>query len=591
MKVRKSHLIWAVFAFCAALVLAVMAWLTLGVLAAEHSRAKAEVEREAAVVRADLEERTRLALWRMDAAGAAIMLRENRRFFDASPPGTSANDEVLLRFHVRRGGTFEYPPTQDATISREILDERIARFRKLLEKNPLPGGDWELLNAAAITGQANWQALRDEPAPDELQAAPPPSAQRQIDEPRRQVASNAMERARRARVIDQALDVYTDQPPRPAPEASIERLEQPARDLAESPAPILTTSMHAVWLGGELLLLRQITGESTSDRLQGVWIDWRELATRLLSEIPDLLPDARLEPAIGSSGVADPLTLVSFPLRLVREPFAPPVSGIAKLSFGMPLRIAWFAVLTALLASALLVAGIMRLSDRRASFVSAVTHELRTPLTTFRLYSELLERGVVREEKRADYLRVLTREADRLTHLVENVLAFSRIENSGGRSKPRETTPAEMLGEMRCRLEDRLATAGMTLEIDTTTEAASRRLKVDAAVVEHILFNLIDNAAKYAAGAEPAVVRIEIAHAADGRIEILVCDHGPGIPDRERRRIFKPFHKSADAAAETCPGVGLGLALSLRLARSIGGRLECRGEADGACFVLTLPLQ
>jgi len=69
---------------------------------------------------------------------------------------------------------------------------------------------------------------------------------------------------------------------------------------------------------------------------------------------------------------------------------------------------------------------------------------------------------------------------------------------------------------------------------------------------------------------------------------ILAALAGPGIPETERRRIFKPFHKSAHAAAETCPGVGLGLALSLRLARSIGGSLECGRVSDGACFILTL---
>ena len=71
-------------------------------------------------------------------------------------------------------------------------------------------------------------------------------------------------------------------------------------------------------------------------------------------------------------------------------------------------------------------------------------------------------------------------------------------------------------------------------------------------------------------------------------VMIRVRDHGPGITPGEERRIFRPFCKSARQAAETAPGVGLGLALSRRLARSMGGELSLDGCPDGACFVLTL---
>jgi signal transduction histidine kinase len=139
---------------------------------------------------------------------------------------------------------------------------------------------------------------------------------------------------------------------------------------------------------------------------------------------------------------------------------------------------------------------------------------------------------------------------------------------------------------MRERLEARLSTAGMTLEMDGS---CMLRVRVDSAAVEHILFNLIDNAAKYAAVGKPPVVVI---HAQEvGRaLEIIVSDHGPGIPTSERSRIFRAFHKSAREAAESRPGVGLGLALSRRLAKSLGGGLECVDSAQGARFVLRLPL-
>jgi signal transduction histidine kinase len=115
------------------------------------------------------------------------------------------------------------------------------------------------------------------------------------------------------------------------------------------------------------------------------------------------------------------------------------------------------------------------------------------------------------------------------------------------------------------------------------------RVRVDSAAVDHILFNLIDNAAKYAAAGIPKNVEIRV-HPTGRDVKIQVSDHGPGIPVTERRRIFRAFHKSAREAAESRPGVGLGLALSRRLAKSLGGGLECVDSKRGACFVLNLPL-
>ena len=355
--------------------------------------------------------------------------------------------------------------------------------------------------------------------------------------------------------------------------------------------------MRCVWLGNELFLLRKVvrreisspvsapSGWVTQSVVQGVWLDSAVLCGQLLKEVADLLPAARLTPVSGGNAVADPLAMVSFPFRLERNETVAVMPIPLKPGFGAPLWVAWGAVATAILTSTLLVRGVMRLSERRASFVSAVTHELRTPLTTFRLYSDMLQSGAVREEKRGNYLRVLSREADRLSHLVENVLAFSRIERGTARSNIREIRTGDMLESFRERFEDRLATAGLALVMDSSS---TRALRIDTAAVEHILFNLLDNAAKYAASGNPPQVEISVRENT-GYSEIFVRDHGPGVARAERARIFQAFHKSAHEAAESQPGVGLGLALSRRLARELGGDLDYTDEDRGACFRLKLP--
>jgi signal transduction histidine kinase len=238
---------------------------------------------------------------------------------------------------------------------------------------------------------------------------------------------------------------------------------------------------------------------------------------------------------------------------------------------------------------AALLWGVVRLSERRAAFVSAVTHELRTPLTTFRLYAEMLAEGMVPDsQRRQEYLLSLRREADRLAHLVENVLSYARLERGrrGGAVGP------IALGELVDRAEQRLAAhaeqSGMTLVVEGRESAAGAVVLANPSAVEQVLLNLVDNACKYAAAATDRRIHVALRCGA-GEAALVVRDHGAGVPLSARRRIFRSFSKSARDAAETAPGIGLGLTLSRRLARDMGGDLQLDlNVADGACFVFGL---
>lgn len=569
MKTSRSVLIWATLALCGVMVLGAMTWLTRGVLASEKERAIAES-------RADLEERTRLALWRMDAVGAAIVLGENRH-----PPAdyetngafpTPADPAFKLHFQLRQMGKLTSPESAERKANFDHL-------REVLNANPLPGDEWSILACAVEAGETAWQAVPKEAfksQSDNTAIRQQKGGQQVRNDLQYQNNFNGTERAQRAKSVQEAVD------------NSSQSLDL-KQSFEISPTAEITElgTMRSIWLGGNLFLLRQLTAAipgSVEKRVQGVWLDHDALKQRLLAEVKDLLPTASLT-SIVDSAADDPLALVSFPFHLQRNEAAPAATS----TLNGPLLVGWAAVLLALLTVSLLVHGVMRLSERRASFVSAVTHELRTPLTTFRLYSDMLESGAVKPEKRGDYLRVLSREADRLSHLVENVLAFSKIERGSARATVRDTAVVHLLEPMRERLEARLATASLTLKMDLEIPAAARRVRVDSAAVEHILFNLIDNAAKYACSGVPPQVEITI-DSTSRAVRIIVSDHGPGVPKSEHARVFRAFHKSAREAAESRPGVGLGLALSRRLAKSLGGSLECEESQTGARFVLEIPL-
>ncbi len=144
MKHRRLLALWLVIALCGAVMLAAMSWLTRGALASEAERLTAQRDRAVAEARADLEERTRLALWRMDALGAAIVLRENlvrvEQYRDLPKAGLPPAPEVLLRFEILD----EPRPVTSETLApdaqvRAVAGERLERLGRLLaETNPMP---------------------------------------------------------------------------------------------------------------------------------------------------------------------------------------------------------------------------------------------------------------------------------------------------------------------------------------------------------------------------------------------------------------------------------------------------------------------
>jgi len=320
-------------------------------------------------------------------------------------------------------------------------------------------------------------------------------------------------------------------------------------------------------------------------------LNWDELKQTLLANIYDLFPRAELRPA---SNVGD--APLGNHLAVIPAEFTPNAESLTTSLSWTPVRLtlalAWVCMLVVVIAVAVLLYGAVSLSERRGAFVSAVTHELRTPLTTFKMYSEMLAAGMVPDEaKRQHYLATLCSEANRLSHLVENVLAYARLERGSARTRVERISLGDLIERILPRLRERAERSELKLVVDADETALGTVVHVDAAAVEQILFNLVDNACKYAAPSSSEKL-IHLEALPDGKFAMLrVRDHGQGISAESARRLFKPFSKSAQEAAHSAPGIGLGLALCRRLSRSLGGDLRLVGHATrGACFELRLPL-
>ncbi len=347
--------------------------------------------------------------------------------------------------------------------------------------------------------------------------------------------------------------------------------------------------MQPMWVDDALILARRVQIDGV-DYVQGVWFDWEALQAASLESIKDVFPDAKLLPVKQATNRPTARMLTTIPAML---DISSESAALAGTDGGIPsvLIVAWVCMLLAAAAVAVLLVGAVSLSERRGAFVSAVTHELRTPLTTFRMYTEMLaEKMVPDEAKQTQYLETMRCESDRLSHLVENVLAYARLERGKAPARVRDITVSELLDGVQDTLTQRADQADMDLRIEPNG-VADTIVKADPTAVEQILFNLVDNACKYAGEAEDRSIHVEAVNGnGDGMIHLRIRDHGPGVSKQESRRLFKPFRKSARDAAHSAPGVGLGLALSLRLANAMAGNLRAdTNNNGGACFELSLP--
>lgn len=341
----------------------------------------------------------------------------------------------------------------------------------------------------------------------------------------------------------------------------------------------------------QLLVWRSVRAE-TSTTLQGFWIDWPALERHLLSRIGDVLPGASIVPVLSVDSLDPALSsrlLASIP-AMIAPPPAPAVTVPLWSASHVTIGLTWLATLIAVGAVGLSLRASITLGERRGRFVSAVTHELRTPLTTFVLYSQMLADGMVPEgEPRREYLATLKGEAVRLQRIVENVLEFARLGRSAQAATLGEPVSVRsLLDHAIPALQQRASQAGMTLEvvIDPNAEQASARTSRDA--VARVLTNLVDNACKYASDAADKSITLHAGVSAD-RVVFRVRDRGPGIPARERRRIFRAFARGRRHESSPAQGLGLGLSLAKAIARQHGGDLRLDRSGHGASFTLWLP--
>jgi len=229
----------------------------------------------------------------------------------------------------------------------------------------------------------------------------------------------------------------------------------------------------------------------------------------------------------------------------------------------------------------------MALARLKSDFVSNVSHELRTPLALIRLYAETLELGrITTPEKKEEYYRIIRKESERLTSLINNILDFSRIEAGRKEYDFRETNIAELVQNTLDAYRYQIEQQGFSFE--QSIDQGIPAMRVDREAIARALVNLVNNALKYSA--DEKFLRVKLYRANDC-LKLEVVDRGIGITRREQSKIFEKFYRTGDPLVHNTKGSGLGLSLVRHITHAHGGEVEVESTpGKGSKFILTLPL-
>ncbi len=234
---------------------------------------------------------------------------------------------------------------------------------------------------------------------------------------------------------------------------------------------------------------------------------------------------------------------------------------------------------------------VLELSRAKRVFLSGMSHELRNPLNSILGFSEALSHGYLGKlnKKQAEHIAYINASGNQLLELVDNLLDISEIEGGQIEFDPKPVDLQDLIDISIQSICTQAEAKNINVKCKTNEKLADLWVFVDQAKFEKILSNLLSNAIKFS----PAHGLVEIdTKLKDGKISINVHDTGPGIPAKYKSLIFERFFQINQGSDNKDPGVGLGLPISLHLAKLHGGRIVLKDSdmQPGSCFSIEIPL-
>ena len=220
--------------------------------------------------------------------------------------------------------------------------------------------------------------------------------------------------------------------------------------------------------------------------------------------------------------------------------------------------------------------------EGRREFVANVSHELRSPITSIRGFAEGMADGVIPEQEQPKYLRLVANESRRLSSLIDDLLALSRLERDDAKPDMTVFDINEMLRRAVIRRMNDLDRKN--IEVSCEFEDDTCLVKADSDRIEQVVINLLDNAIKFTPEGGKITLESEVK---DGTAQITVRDSGTGIAPEDREKVFDRFF-TADRAHTAGKGTGLGLSICKRIMEMHGQSIRLLDTDEGAAFRFTL---
>lgn len=234
------------------------------------------------------------------------------------------------------------------------------------------------------------------------------------------------------------------------------------------------------------------------------------------------------------------------------------------------------------------ITTVKELEAVRQEFVANVSHEFRTPLAIINGYVETLQDGATDDpEMVARSLKVMHKNSQRLTVLIEDLLTISRLEHRSFRMDFRATNLHETLHRVMERMEPAIRSHNAHIEIDWSADAEIA--EADQPRIEQIYSNLLENALRYGNAADN---RITVSgRKGSDYIEVTFSDNGPGIPLEDQPHIFERFYRVHKDRSRVAGGSGLGLSIVKHITQAHGGLISVQSQpGKGARFILKVPI-
>jgi two-component system phosphate regulon sensor histidine kinase PhoR len=233
------------------------------------------------------------------------------------------------------------------------------------------------------------------------------------------------------------------------------------------------------------------------------------------------------------------------------------------------------------------VTRLIKLENIRRDFVANVSHELKTPITSIKGFVETLLMGDVEAEESRRFLQIVSKHANRLNSIINDLLSLSKIEQGAERNEIalQEGSIRDLLQSAIQLCQDKGKRKEITFELDCDEDLNAR---FNARLLEQAVVNLLDNAIKYSE--QDSVILLSGRREEDG-VALSIADQGCGIPEEHLTRLFERFYRVDKARSRELGGTGLGLAIVKHIAQSHGGRVEVESRlSEGTTFTIILPL-